>query len=116
MVLFRAFLIAAFCVIAGYTAIVIGAHGSDFIPLFNADIMAMTWRGQFNTDFSCFLLLSAIWVAWRHHFNPVGLVLAVVAFFGGMLFLSAYLLLASFAVRSDAAALLLGPRRAAARA
>jgi NADH:ubiquinone oxidoreductase subunit 2 (subunit N) len=116
MVLLRAFLIAAFCVIAGYTAIVIGAHGSDFIPLFNADILGMTWRGQFNTDFLCFLLLSGIWVSWRSDFSPAGLVLGVVAVFGGMLFLSAYLLIASFAARGDAAALLLGSRRAAARA
>jgi len=115
MILFRAFLIAAFCVIAGYTAIVIGAHGSDFIPQFNADVLAMTWRGQFDTDFFCFLLLSAIWISWRSDFSPMGLVLGVVAVFGGMLFLSSYLLILSFAVRGDAAALLLGPRRAAAR-
>ncbi len=116
MVLFRAFLIAAFCVIAGYTAIVIGAHGADFIPQFNADILAMTWRGQFDTDFLCFLLLSGIWVSWRSDFSPAGLVLGVIAVFGGMLFLSAYLLIASFAARGDAAALLLGSRRASARA
>ena len=115
MILFRAFLMAAFCVIAGYTAIVVGMHGSDFLPLFNADILDMTWRGQFNTDFLCFLLLSAIWISWRNDFSPAGLMLGVVAVFGGMLFLSVYLLIASFAARGDAAVLLLGPRRAAAR-
>jgi NADH:ubiquinone oxidoreductase subunit 2 (subunit N) len=114
MIMFRAFLIAAFCVIAGYTAIVIGAHGLDFIPQFNADILGLTWRGQFNTDFFCFLLLSAIWVAWRNDFSPAGLVLGVVGVFGGMLFLSSYLLILSFAVRGDAAILLMGSRRAAA--
>lgn len=116
MVLFRAFLIAAFCVIAGYTAIVGSAHGWNLVPLFFADIAEMNWSGQFNTDFSCFLLLSAIWVAWRHHFTPAGLALGFVASVGGMLFLSVYLLIASFAARGDAAVLLLGARRAAARA
>ena len=115
MIIFRAFLIAAFCAITSYTAIVVSMHGSDFVSLFNADVLGMTWRGQFNTDFLCFLLLSAIWIAWRSHFSPVGLAFAVVAVFGGMLFLSAYLLIASFAARGDAAVLLLGPRRAAAR-
>ncbi len=51
------------------------------------------WPGQFNLDFMGFLALSAIWVAWRHQFSAGGLGLAVLAFFGGMLFLSIYLLI-----------------------
>ena len=40
--------------------------------------MAMTWAGQFNMDFTCFLLLSGLWLAWRHAFSPSGIVLGVV--------------------------------------
>jgi hypothetical protein len=33
---------------------------------------AMTWPGQFNFDFLCFLTLSGLWLAWRHHFSLGG--------------------------------------------
>ena len=72
----------------------------------------MAWPGQFNLDFLCFLVLSALWVAWRHQFSPAGLLLAVAAFFGGALFLSAYVLIVSTAER-DMRVLLLGEARAA---
>jgi hypothetical protein len=98
------------CVFA-YTAIVSTNHGLGLLPIFFGDIMAMGWPGQFNVDFTGFLTLAAVWVAWRHHFSTMGLVLAVVAFFGGSLFLTAYLFIASLVVRGDAVALLVGPGR-----
>jgi hypothetical protein len=51
-------------------------------------------------------------VAWRHRFSPVGLALGVVAVFGGMPFLSTYLLIVSFTTRGDIEATLLGETRA----
>ena len=59
-----------------------------------------------------FLGLSAIWVAWRHHFSGAGLALGVVAFVGGMMFLAPYLLWASAQARGNASVLLLGRSRA----
>lgn len=112
MTAFRALLIAMLAVLTCYTAIVIAHHGADFFPAFNADLRAMAWPGQFNVDFSCFLLLSGLWVAWRHHFSAPGLVLSVLAFFGGFGFLGTYLLIASFRERGDIAAVMLGRRRA----
>jgi uncharacterized membrane protein YesL len=61
-------------------------------------------------DFTGFLMLSAFWVAWRHHFSAAGLALGLFAFFGGMLFLSAYLLVTSFRESGDLQTLLLGQR------
>lgn len=52
--------------------------------------------------------LAAVWIAWRHNFSGTGLLLAVPAFFGGGLFLTIYLLIASFAAKGAAATLLLG--------
>ncbi len=52
-------------------------------------------------------MLSALWTAWRNAFSGVGLLLGVVAFFGGMMFLAIYLLILSFSVR-DIGELLLG--------
>jgi hypothetical protein len=108
----RVFLVAVLLVLGGYTLVVGGRHGWDLLPMFFNDIVAMTWNGQFNLDFTGFLLLSGLWVAWRHHFSAAGLALALVAVFGGMLFLSTYLLVALAQVRGDAAALMLGVRRA----
>lgn len=111
---FRILLAAILALMLGYTGPVIVQHGMGLVPLFFAAIGEMGWQGQFNVDFSCFLILSGLWVAWRNNFSLLGLVLAPVASFGGALFLSIYLLILSFQLRGDMAALLLGSRRAAA--
>jgi len=64
----------------------------------------------------CLLALSAIWVAWRHQFSAAGLGLAVLAFFGGTGFLSAYLLVVSLRAKGGMSEILLGETRAAIRA
>ncbi len=107
--LFFAFLCLA---LLGYTLVVGSNHGWSFMPTFFGDIRAMTWPGQFNADFMCYLAMSALWVSWRHEFSPAGLALGVCAFFGGALFLSAYLVVMSFKVDGNINALLLGSGRA----
>jgi hypothetical protein len=111
--LFRLLLLLMLAALTGYTAIVIANHGWNFFPTAFGDVFSMTWQKQFNVDFMGFLVLSAVWTAWRHHFSPLGIGLGVVAFFGGILFLSVYLLAVSFQVKGNAAALLLGQGRAA---
>lgn len=113
MAVFRVFLVAIFAGVAIYTSVTIGRHGLGFLPVFFGDMLAMGWPGQFNFDFMCLLTLSALWVAWRHHFSGAGLALAVLALFGGALFLSAYLFIESLRVGGDAQALLIGRDRAA---
>lgn len=113
MIAFRAFLVTIFVVIAGYTFAVASNHGLNLLPVFFGDMAALNWPGQFNLDFMCMLLLSGLWVGWRHQFSAVGLVLGLVAVFGGALFLSAYLLFASVRVKGDIRALLLGEARVA---
>jgi hypothetical protein len=95
MTLLRLFLALFAVALAAYTVVVITNHGWNLFPYFFGDILAMNWAGQFNFDFSGFLVLSALWTAWRNAFSPLGLLLAVVAFFGGMMFLSIYLLILS---------------------
>ncbi len=113
MALFRLFLAGCLLVITCYTAVTIGIHGADLIPVFFGDMAAMAWPGQFNLDFFTFLLLSGLWVAWRHRFSAAGLGLAVVATLGGMMFLSAYLLVISFRTGGDIRKILLGEARVA---
>jgi len=112
MTIFRAYLVVVLAAITGYTMVVGGAHGWDFFPVFFANIAEMSWSGQFNLDFMSFLSLAGLWVAWRHQFSAGGIVLGLVALFGGMMCFAPYLLWASTQARGDARILLLGQGRA----
>jgi len=98
--------------IVSVTGIVIFNHGWNLLPIFFGDMASLTWPGQFNLDFMCFLLLSGLWLAWRHHFSPGGVLLALAGVFGGIMLLAPYLLLASYKAEGDIKVLLLGKSRA----
>jgi hypothetical protein len=110
---FRALLTVLLAIIIGYTAIVVANHGMGLLNVFFGDMASMGWPGQFNLDFMFLLMLSALWVTWRHQFTSVGLALGVVALFGGSLFLSAYLLVVTGQAKGDMKQVLLGKARAA---
>jgi hypothetical protein len=110
---FRSLLLVLFAILAGYTAITLWNHGFTLFPIFVGDMAAMSWRGQFNVDFTSFLTLSALWIAWRHEFSAVGIALGVLGFFGGALVLTAYLFFASLSAQDDVRELFLGKARAA---
>ena len=114
MAMFRISLGAVFAAIAIYTIITGTSHGWNLVPVFFGDMAAMNWPGQFNFDFFTFLLLSGLWLAWRHHFTPAGLLLGIIGVVGGMLFLSAHLLFASIRAKGDIAEIMLGRARASA--
>jgi hypothetical protein len=116
MTAFRILLALVFVVVVSYTVPVVARHGLGLFPIFFGDIAKLGWPGQFNVDFTGLLTLSGLWLAWRHHFSPVGLALGVLGFLGGAPVLTAYLLLASYSVNGDVAALLLGRLRAERRA
>ena len=109
---FRALLAGIWLVLVGYTAVVIANHGTGLFAIFFGDIAKVGWPGQFNLDFLFMLTLSAIWVAWRHHFSIAGLALALLAFTGGSLFLSTYLLVQIWRLGPDVKRILVGPDRA----
>jgi len=114
MTILRLYAAVFLAVLVVYTGIVIADHGMILIQVFFGDMAAMNWPGQFNLDFMGFLLLSGLWVSWRHNYSPIGLLLTPLAVFGGMGFLTVYLLIESFRVNGDMKALLLGQARAAA--
>ena len=70
----------------------------------------MTWPGQFNLDFMLMLVLSASWTAWRNKFSGTGLLLAVIAFFGGAGFLLPYLTYLAWKHDGDTRRVLIGER------
>ena len=112
MTVFRILLVGMFAVLLAYTGMVIANHGWGLFQVFFSDMAKMGWAGQFNLDFMFMLTLSGFWVAWRHQFSLLGLVLALFAFVGGTPFLSIYLLVLSLQTGGDVRTMLLGPSRA----
>lgn len=73
MTAFRVYL-AIIIVCLGAQTVTVGLnHGWNLLPIFFGDIAAMTWPGQFNSDFMTFLLLSGLWLARRHQFSAGGI-------------------------------------------
>ncbi len=104
--------ICLFAILAIYTFFVVSSEGANFVPVFVRDILSVTWSGQFNLDFISYLTLTAFWVAWRHRFSAAGIVLALMALVGGILFFAPYLLYAINNARGDFPTLLLGGNQA----
>jgi hypothetical protein len=75
MGLFRILLVVIIIAVSSYTVVVVHAHGLNLFPTFFGDMAKMGWAGQFNLDFMCMLALSGLWVAWRHQFSGLGLLL-----------------------------------------
>ena len=112
MTAFRILLVILLIAVVTYTIPVVIEEGlSSLLPTFFRDILTMTWPGQFNSDFLGFLILSATWTAWRNQFSAPGLGLALVALFGGIPFLTTYLLYLSYQTNGDIRVMLLGEAR-----
>jgi hypothetical protein len=111
MTFLRAWLAIILVAVTIYTGIVIARHGLGLLPIFFGDMGALAWPGQFNLDFLGLLSLSALYLAWRHHFTAKGWLIAAGGFLLGAPFLSAYLLIASIRAKGDVTRLLLGNRR-----
>jgi hypothetical protein len=105
---FRFFLVAVFVTVLVYTFIVGSKHGWSIFSLFFGDIMAMNWAGQFNLDFSFFLIFVGVWVAWRNMFNATGIALGLFTLVGGIPFVSAYLFILSLKANVGIKEILIG--------
>jgi hypothetical protein len=111
MTILRALLIVLWITLVAYTAAVISSHGLGLFQVFFTDIRHLDWPGQFDLDFMMMLILSSLWVAWRHQFSPAGLGLALLALVGGSLFLSTYLLALSWRCDGEMSRVVLGNRK-----
>ncbi len=106
----RLMLVVMFVVLSAYTAVVFLDHGAGLFLVFFSDMAALGWQGQFNLDFMFMLVLSGLWVAWRHNFSPAGIALGLAATMGGIFFMSLYLLIMGSRAGHDPRKLLLGDR------
>lgn len=113
MHVFRISLVSILVSVIAYTGIVIAKHGWGLFEIFFGEMVSMTWQGQFNLDFMCFLILSGFWLAWRHHFNFIGNMLGLFMLVGGSPMLCTYLLWASYKAKGSMNEILLGKTRSA---
>lgn len=102
MIGYRAMLATMFIILVIYTVAVVTNEGFGLVAVFFGDIANGGWRGQFNLDFLMLLILAGCWVAWRHGFSGIGIILGLCTIVGGVLFLSVYLFFMSFQTRNDA--------------
>ncbi|WP_020599242.1 hypothetical protein [Spirosoma panaciterrae] len=106
----KGLLIAQTVLLLIYTVLTLKDHGSDILGLFLSDIQAVNWNGQFNLDFSCYLLLSGLWIMWRNKFATPSLVLALVAAIIGIMLFAPYLLYLIVTEKGNLKNVLLGTR------
>ena len=108
MTALRILLILLFINIVIFTITASNAEGWTLIRIFIDDIKSMSWNGQFNVDFSSYLTLSALWIAWRHRFSISGIAIALVALVMGIMVFAPYVLMVSLKAKGDVKQLLLG--------
>ncbi|MCE1190279.1 MAG: hypothetical protein LWX56_14215 [Ignavibacteria bacterium] len=104
------FVALVFVVELVYTLMVIKFEGMNFVPVFIHNISQFSWSGQFNLDFSFYLVLSAIWIIWRNGPGVKSFILAIAALAGGTLFFSLYLAYVIIAEKGDLARVVTGER------
>ena len=105
---FRLLLILFLVVIAVYTGFTMAMHGMNFLSVAISLALSGTWPGQFAVDFSMYLILSALWIAWRGGFGAASLLMAAVAGVLGMLVFAPYLLWCLHKSNGDIRHVLLG--------
>ncbi|WP_282157850.1 MULTISPECIES: hypothetical protein [Roseobacteraceae] len=101
-------LIAMTVLIVVFTVTAIANGGLNLITPFLMPILALSWQGQFNIDFACYLVLSGIWMAWRGGFSGGSIALGILAPPLGILFLAPYLIYLVGRSNGDPRQLLLG--------
>ena len=108
LTLLKILLVVQFIAIIVYTYFTIKLQGWNFIGLALEYLQSMEWKGQFSLDFFCYLLLSALWVAWRGKFSFQSILIGMLAFVGGILFFAPYVLYLINTSGGDVKKILLG--------
>jgi hypothetical protein len=85
-------LIFFFLAIGIYTFFAFQKEGIQLFSIFTSQIQSLTWAGQFNLDFTSYLVLSGLWIMWRNQFTVSSIFLGTTAMILGMIFLAPYLL------------------------
>ncbi len=90
------------------TVAAVSREGFNLLPHYLQPLKELTWQGQFNADFACYLILSGVWMAWRGGFSRTSIALGVLAPPFGILFFAPYLVYLIGRSQGDHVVLLLG--------
>ncbi|ADR21061.1 hypothetical protein MATR_13090 [Marivirga tractuosa] len=93
-----------------YSVITIQNDGANFLARAQEFATSMTWMGQFALDFQCYLILSALWIAWRDKFSLNSIIIAIVAMILGIIVFAPYLLYLLSKEKGDLKRILIGNR------
>jgi len=89
--LFKALLIIQTLLLVIYTVYAVKNDGWSLFQVLINNIQSLNWNGQFNLDFSCYLILSGLWIMWRNKFSFSSILIALVAMIIGIMFFAPYL-------------------------
>ena len=106
--IFSSLLVFFFLAIGGYTFVAFQKEGIQLFSIFISQIQSLTWAGQFNLDFSSYLVLSGLWIMWRNKFTVSSLFLGTSAMILGMVFFAPYLLFLLNREKGDLKKVLIG--------
>lgn len=94
-----------------YTILAIINDGGNFLIRAQEFVLSLKWIGQFTLDFNCYLVLSALWIAWRNKFSRQSISFAVLAMILGIIVFAPYLLYLLNKENSDIKRILIGNRK-----
>ncbi|SIQ19649.1 hypothetical protein [Chryseobacterium sp. RU33C] len=75
-----------------YTIFAFQQEGASLFQIFLTNITSFNWNGQFNLDFSCYLLLSGLWIMWRNEFSTKSIIFGIIASIIGIIVFAPYIL------------------------
>ncbi|MDX2130364.1 MAG: hypothetical protein SFU91_15115 [Chloroherpetonaceae bacterium] len=108
--LLRIILILQIVSVSIYTIIAGSNEGWDLFSVFFGNIKVMGWNGQFNLDFSTYLLLSGLWIMWRNNFSISSIAFGFAAMVLGIIAFAGYVLYLSYVEKGDVKKILVGER------
>jgi len=94
-----------------YTFIAMQNDGLNFLQRAYEFAISLTWMGQFALDFSCYLLLSGLWIMWRNRFSRIGIAIAVLAMILGIIVFAPYVLYLVIHEKGDLESVLVGANK-----
>jgi dolichyl-phosphate-mannose--protein O-mannosyl transferase len=108
--LLKSLLIVQSAAVLIYTFFAFKNEGANLIGVFLANIQSLSWNGQFNLDFLCYLVLSGLWIMWRNKFSSKSIFVGFIAMILGIIFFAPYILWLLHKENGDLKQVLVGDR------
>lgn len=93
-----------------YTYYAFNNQGASLLQIFFSNIASMTWNGQFNLDFLCYLMLSGLWMMWRNKFSLNSIIIGIVAMVLGIVVFAPYVIILLIREKGEIKRVLIGDR------